>query len=564
MVLRISIRLNATGGPYTATVTSPTGSYDVEAPNAFAAMIREDMRNLRWKAIGLRDPGDSVLIEAGKRIGDLLFPEDRRAIWNCLELGEAKQIVVAFAPGTEELFQVPWELIVVNGAFLLADKGSHLVREWGSQVPATSQALPVNILYVSFASDSSLDFQRERETIDAAIPLSANLSFLANPSQEVLTSTVNRVKPSVLHIASHGSYDFIEGSHAVDVGSGQFVPLQMLMELLSDHVPEVLVLGICESARLSSDIGFQMPQAKNPRNIVGYSYPVQDRTAIESTRVFYEGLIRGKSLSKIMADVRGLSLVDPFTFFNLVHYRLEGAADCSWVTEPKKLTNTRGPGPMLIGRESELGAVTKSVLTRELTTVVAPRGFGGSALIEAWSWMNGRSAADPIAYIRESNPERLRELLRARSATKREEKPIVVVDDPTSAVTKADLKGVRVLRSVEMAAYKPIEGDNTILLRELDSEAASLLARRILPKGSATVPNRGLGLVPGVILHIAGHPGIDLRQAEQWLDTENRMSQRFTQLTEEGKRVGSLLVATGGYSQLNTEGDRVEKAYGIL
>src|SRR6266404_1346822 len=184
MVLRISIRLNVKGGPYTATVTTPTGCYDIEAPNAFAAAIREDMRNLRWKAIGLRDPGDSILTEAGTRIGNLLFPKHRRTIWNCLEPGEAKQIVVAFAPGTEELFQVPWELIVVNGAFLLADQGSHLVREWGGAPRAASAAQPVNILYVSFASDSSLDFQRERETIDAAIPTSAKLWFLANPSQE--------------------------------------------------------------------------------------------------------------------------------------------------------------------------------------------------------------------------------------------------------------------------------------------------------------------------------------------------------------------------------------------
>src|SRR6266852_4598196 len=80
MVLRISIRLNATGGPYTATVTTPTDSYDVEAPNAFAAVIREDMRNLRWKAIGLRDPGDVMLIEAGTRIGNLLFPLEQKAI----------------------------------------------------------------------------------------------------------------------------------------------------------------------------------------------------------------------------------------------------------------------------------------------------------------------------------------------------------------------------------------------------------------------------------------------------------------------------------------------------
>jgi tetratricopeptide (TPR) repeat protein len=560
MVSTISIRLNAKGGAYTATITTPAGSYDIEAPNALGAVIREDMRNLRWKAIGLRDPGDSILTEAGTRIGKLLFPEPRRAIWNCLEPGEAKQIVVAFAPGTEELFQVPWELMVVNGAFLLADQGSHLVREWGRTAHPASAAQPVNVLYVSFASDSSLDFQRERKTIDAAIPTSAKLSFLANPSQAVLTSTLNRLKPSVLHIASHGSYDFIGGSHTVDVGNGQFVPLQMLMELLSDHVPEVLVLGICESARLSSDIGFQMPEAKNPKNIVGYSYPVLDHTAIESTRAFYEGLARGKPLSRIMADVRGLSLADPFTFFNLVHYRLEGAPDCSWVAEPKKLTNTRAPGPMLIGRDSELGAITESVLTHELTTVLAPRGFGGSTLIEAWSWMNGHSAADPVPFIREPNLERLRELLRAQGTAKQGKKPLVVVDDPTSALTKADLNGIRILRSVEIAAYKPIEGESTILLRELDADAASLLAR-ILLKGSSKVPKRGLGLVPGVIRQTASSPGMDLAAAEKWFDTENRMSQRFAALKPEGKRVGSLLAAVGGSSQLNTEGDMVETAY---
>src|SRR5260370_23133379 len=85
MVLRISIRLNATGGPYRATVTTPTGSYDVEAPKAFSAMIREDMRNLRGKAIGLRDPGDSVLIGYGTKILCLLFSEDRRAVLNWLQ-----------------------------------------------------------------------------------------------------------------------------------------------------------------------------------------------------------------------------------------------------------------------------------------------------------------------------------------------------------------------------------------------------------------------------------------------------------------------------------------------
>lgn len=566
MQIKLSIRLSAKnkrGSGYTATVRTSAGSYDVEAPDAFAAVIREDMRNLRWKAIGLRDPGDSMLIDAGKRIGDLLFPDDRKNVWDCLRPGEAKQIVVAFTPGTEELFQVPWELTVANGGFLLADQGSHLVREWGAGAHATSQALPVNILYVSFASDSSLDFQQERNAIDSAVPLSANLMFLANPSQEVLASTLKRMKPNVLHIASHGSYDFIEGQHFVGVGNGQFVPLQLLMELLSDHVPEVLVLGICESARLSSDIGFEMPEARTPRNIVGYSYPVEDHTAIESTRVFYEGLVRGKPLSTILADVRGLSLADPFTFFNLVHYQLEGAGDCSWAAEPKKLTNTRGRGPMLIGREAELGAITESVLTYELTTVLAPRGFGGTALIESWAWMNGRSASDPIPYIRESNSERLRELVGAHSTTKKKDEPLVIVDDPTSVLTKADLKGVRVLRSVEISAYKPVEGENTILLRELDAEGASLLAGRILPKGSAPVPNRGLGLVPGVIREIARHPGFDLRQAEQWFDAENRMSQRFARLTEEGKRVGSLLVAVGGYSQLNTDGDYVETAYGM-
>lgn len=564
MDLRISLQRNNKGGAYTATVTTRDGSYDIDAPDVFAAVIREDMRNLRWKAIGLRDPGDSMLIDAGKRIGDLLFPDHRKAIWRCLRPGEAKQVVVAFAPGTEDLFQVPWELTNANGGFLLADQGSHLVREWGfRRVHVASQSLPVNILYVSFASDSSLDFQRERNAIDAAVPLSANLTFLANPSQEVLTSTLRRVKPNVLHIASHGSYDFIEGRHFVGVGNGQFVPLEILMKLLADHVPQVLVLGICESARLSSDIGFRRPEAKTPRNIVGYSYPVEDRTAIESTRVFYEGLVRGKPLSAIMADVRGLSLTDPFTFFNVVHYRLEGAADCSWVAEPKKLTNTRGPGPTLIGRESELGAITESVLTHELTTVIAPRGFGATTLIEAWSWMNGRSAKDPIPYIRELNPERLRELLRAHSASKKKEETLAVVDDPASVLTKIDLKGVRVLRSAEIAAYKPVEGENTILLRELDAEAASLLARRILPRGSVPVPNRGLGLVPGVIQYIAGHPRVDLQQAEQWIDAENQMSQRFARLTEEGKRVGSLLAAVGGHSQLNTKGDHVEMAYGM-
>lgn len=132
MTMKLSIRLNTKsrqGERYTATVTTPAGSYDVEAPDAFAATIREDMRSLRWKALGLRDPGDAMLTEAGTRIGNLLFPQEHKAFWSCLDPSEPKQIVVEFAPGTEELFHVPWELVLANGEFLLARKGSHLVRE---------------------------------------------------------------------------------------------------------------------------------------------------------------------------------------------------------------------------------------------------------------------------------------------------------------------------------------------------------------------------------------------------------------------------------------------------
>src|SRR5690349_9331158 len=60
----------STGGidRYSVTVSSVRGSFRSSFPHQLPASVKEDLRLLRWKAVGLRDPGDKLLIDVGQRL----------------------------------------------------------------------------------------------------------------------------------------------------------------------------------------------------------------------------------------------------------------------------------------------------------------------------------------------------------------------------------------------------------------------------------------------------------------------------------------------------------------
>src|SRR6267142_1919172 len=86
-------------------------------PRHFSSSIHEDLRLLRWKAAGLRDPGDTLLIQVGVRLSSLLFPSDHRADWTNLLAIRPEVVRILFQRGTGDLLHLPWELLHVDGHF---------------------------------------------------------------------------------------------------------------------------------------------------------------------------------------------------------------------------------------------------------------------------------------------------------------------------------------------------------------------------------------------------------------------------------------------------------------
>src|SRR5882762_1904470 len=198
MNVRVVITRRVGSEGYDVAIDTSRARYQTRLPERMSADVREDVRNLRWKAIDLRDPGDVMLIEVGSRIARLLFPsEAREGWWNAARTGPVV-VQMEFGLGTEDLFHVPWELMCVDGQFLLQREGSHVVREWGPDSRGGVVEADYRVLYVSFSTDGSLDFQAERRIIDTEVHPSGSAGFLSNPSKQLLTDTVQRVRPAVV------------------------------------------------------------------------------------------------------------------------------------------------------------------------------------------------------------------------------------------------------------------------------------------------------------------------------------------------------------------------------
>src|ERR1700744_4037468 len=103
-----------------------SGSIEVTTPvnPDLAASFFEDLRLLRWKSIGIHDPGAILLCDVGDRLAALVAAPAR---WERLRLpDDAMQVRVQFSQTAHRLMQFPWELLRVNNRFLVGNRGSNL------------------------------------------------------------------------------------------------------------------------------------------------------------------------------------------------------------------------------------------------------------------------------------------------------------------------------------------------------------------------------------------------------------------------------------------------------
>lgn len=127
----VTITFCRRGAERTADVQTSAGTYQIQLPSTIPYEYSEFSRLLRWKAIGLHDPGDTLLIDVGRPLSHLLFPAAQQRYWTDLTVPEQRLVVTRFADPTDDYQSLPWELLYIGGAFLLQVPGCHLLRDYG-------------------------------------------------------------------------------------------------------------------------------------------------------------------------------------------------------------------------------------------------------------------------------------------------------------------------------------------------------------------------------------------------------------------------------------------------
>src|SRR5882762_4180880 len=116
----------------------------------------------------------------------------------------------------------------------------------------------------------------------------------------IFEDTLRRIRPSVVHLAGHGSFDAIEGVNWIETTWPEPASLEMVLDILGDVIPELLVLGICESARLPLDIGLRSAGPKLPshlaHSVMCAPCVLPTRTASSTSFTIKRGAVRILSL----------------------------------------------------------------------------------------------------------------------------------------------------------------------------------------------------------------------------------------------------------------------------
>src|SRR6267154_3682353 len=114
--LHIHVDVDATGR-YEFRIRSGRREVATSVNPDLAASFFEDLRLLRWKSIGIHDPGDILLSDVGDRLAALVASP---ATWEQLRLSDdPMQVRVQFSKAAHRLMQFPWELLRVNNRFLI-------------------------------------------------------------------------------------------------------------------------------------------------------------------------------------------------------------------------------------------------------------------------------------------------------------------------------------------------------------------------------------------------------------------------------------------------------------
>jgi hypothetical protein len=193
------------------------------------------------------------------------------------------------------LLNLPWELFHSGRDFFLSEGGCHIVREIRSSQSQRNNFGQNGILHISFGVDSALRLDEERCRLLDILPRELPITFLLNPTHEELVENAETLRPLIMTISGHGSYDDILDVHSIKSLEGKLETRQ-LVRTAADLGCELLLLWTCESARLGVPLQFSDNTNEAPPDLISFTYPVSSGTAIRSIRVLFERLLAGDVL----------------------------------------------------------------------------------------------------------------------------------------------------------------------------------------------------------------------------------------------------------------------------
>jgi tetratricopeptide (TPR) repeat protein len=523
--LRIHVDVDATGR-YEFRMRSGRREVTTSVNPDLAASFFENLRLLRWKSIGIHDPGDILLSDVGDRLAALVGAP---AIWERLRLpDDARQVRVQFSQAAHRLMQFPWELLRVNNRFLIGDRGSHLRRELPSPVPKRKRRNPVtNIVHVSFGTDSNLRLDEERCMLLETIPAEIPIEFLFYSSARRLEVEIDAFRPHIVIVSGHGHYDELQGEYYLSLRDDEHIRTAEIVALCASYGCELLVLSTCESARLGGpvvDDGTVLPA-----DVIAFSFPVMTTTATQSIEYLLRGVIQGQTVDEAMAAVRAIDSDDEYAFFNAVHLHRSRARSLHISNAAPRLPGA--PATRCPGMEFTLGWLDGYAHWEEPATLLAAAGSGGETLIRHWAELVQRS---------QTQATRWRVLL--------DEVPIL------------DVPGAQLVRLAYPYSFAPVPTENFVYGDGMDQRFANtLLAARDenLATQVAGHPLMGtLGFVNDLIAGRTEHEATDR------FEQENRMAERAGRLNQEGLLFASWLFTNKGVAATSFE-NRAEFAESI-
>jgi tetratricopeptide (TPR) repeat protein len=524
------------GRRYKIAASDGKGTFEHIIPRELSASIREDMRLLRWKATGLHDPGDALLTDVGRRISAIVFPPENRQDWKGILHADLDRVRVRFGADTEDLLHLPWELLHIEGRFVLQKAGSHVVREVPAAETRGKEHWDLRVLHVSLGFDSSLRLDEERAVLLNELPDNCEATFLLNPPAKDLEDVLAAVRPSVIVISGHGGYDDLADQHTIET-IGTPLVTEELVALAARHDCGLLLLWTCESARLGSGIVTTGLGKKLPVDVISFTYPVRSDTAISAAGNFISAIVEGQSSAEAVESIRDQDTEDVYSFFNVVHYHASG--EPYFQIDPTQYGSSSHSAPSCPGREEALLMLELEAHSAPVTTVLAPRGSDVTSFLSHWCALKSQSALGAAVSVGSGQIDKYRN---SPSADR-----WLVIDDQDASISVENITQ-QVVRSTAADSFRSRQEEAVIVLRGIDKDAAIAKIETLFGAPIRELVEHPLITIPKFIEDVAH--GLTPDQAMAGFENLNKMPERWAKLGKPGRLFASLLVTVHGEAHL--------------